>query len=63
MHLTLAIIHQGEGRHTDTLDGTTKDEYWHTLGNGADKTTEFEKEDGSEEDVFGFDDGEELADE
>jgi hypothetical protein len=33
------------------------------LGNGTYETTEFEKEDGGEEDVFGFDDGEELTDE
>jgi len=48
---------------TDTLYGTTKDEDWHTLSNSADKTTEFEEEDSAEEDVFGFDHGEELTDE
>jgi hypothetical protein len=48
---------------TDTLYGTTKDEDWHALGNGAYETTEFEKEDRGKEDMFGFDDGEELTDE
>jgi len=46
---------------TDTLYGTTEYEDRHALGDGADKTTEFEEEDGAEKDVLGFDHGEELT--
>ena len=33
------------------------------MSNGTNETAEFEEKDGAEEDVFGFDDGEELTDE
>jgi hypothetical protein len=48
---------------TNTLYGTTENEDRHALGNSADETTELEEEDGGEEDMFGFDHGEELANE
>jgi len=48
---------------TNTLYSTTKYEDGHALGNGADQTTEFEKEDGAEKDMFGLDDGKQLTDE
>ena len=33
------------------------------MSDGTDETAEFKEEDGAEQDVFGFDDGEELTDE
>jgi len=45
------------------LYGTTEDEDRHALGNSANETTELKEEDGGKEDMFGFDDGEELTNE
>jgi hypothetical protein len=52
-----------ERERTDTLDCSSKDQNRHVLSYGTDQAAEFEKEDGAEKDVFGFDDSEELADE
>jgi hypothetical protein len=64
MHLFISRVSwRRTNQLTNTLYGTTEDENWHALGNGADETAELEEEDGGEEDMFGFDDGEELTDE
>jgi hypothetical protein len=48
---------------TNTLNGSTKDEDGHALCDSTYQTTQLEEKDGSEKDMFGLDDGEELTDE
>ena len=45
------------------MDGSTKYENRHTLGDSTNQTPELEEKDGSEEDVLGLDDGEHLTNE
>jgi len=45
------------------LDCSTNDQNCHRLGDRADERSQTEKEEGDEEDPFGFGNGEELTDE
>jgi hypothetical protein len=48
-------------RGADTLDGTTKDQNVHVLGDRADETAQLEPKDGAEQDPFSLDNGQELT--